>query len=205
MFNFFCFLPSVAFFLGMSVHNLNISKSNCDRKNMKISLVPIGFISLFCLFRLKRKMLIEIIFKGGFPTLNFSFLKRLLLNSKEVRSMDPEINSIKDFDEMINIINSNSYCDLVISTDCLDIRGRIIPSVFINLARNNNEVEILFFFDLMDLKESDFKMSLDYLKDWIEEFQIKYNFNYFICQADNADQDEYYFDINGKVKLYTNT
>ncbi|SFN28184.1 hypothetical protein SAMN05421594_2032 [Chryseobacterium oleae] len=147
-------------------------------------------------------MLIEIICKGLFSVLNFNFLEKLLLNSKEARFIDPEINSIKDFDEMINIINSNSYCDFVISTDFLDIKGKIIPRVFINLGRNNDEVEILFFFDLKDLKESNFKMSIDYLKDWVEEFQKKYNFNYFICQPDNADLNEYYFDIHGKGKLY---
>lgn len=150
-------------------------------------------------------MLIEIIGKGVFTTLNFNFLRKMLLHAKEARFNDPEINSIKDFDEMINIINSNSYCDFVISTDFLDIRGKIIPRVFINLVRNNDEVEILFFFDLKDLKESNFKMSLDYLKDWIEEFQIKYNFNYLICQPDNADQHEYYFDTNGPGKLYSHS
>ncbi|MDN5478775.1 MAG: hypothetical protein L0G39_17765 [Chryseobacterium sp.] len=149
-----------------------------------------------------KNRLIEIICKGLYPTLNFNFLKKLLLNAKEARFVDPEINSIKDFDEIMNVINSNSYCDLVMSTDFLDIRGKIIPRVFINLGRNNDEIEILFFFDLKDLKESNFKMSLDYLKDWIEEFQKKYNFNYFICQIDNADHDEYYFDINGQGKLY---
>ncbi|WP_265130975.1 hypothetical protein [Chryseobacterium oranimense] len=146
-------------------------------------------------------MLIEVIFKGLFSVIDFSFLEKILLNAKEVRLNDPEINFIKKFEETINVIHSNSYLDLVINTDFLDIKGKIIPRVFINLGRNNEEVEILFFFDLNDIKESNFKMNIDYLKSWTEEFQKKYNFEYFICQPDNADQHEYYFDANGQGKL----
>jgi len=149
-------------------------------------------------------MLIEVIFKGLFSALNFNFLEKILLNAKEVRFNDPEINFIKDFKETINVINSNSYLDLVINTDFLDIKGKIIPRVFINLGRNNEDVEILFFFDLKDIKESNFKMNIDYLKSWTEEFQKEYNFEYFICQPDNADQHEYYFDTDGQGKLYSN-
>lgn len=148
-------------------------------------------------------MLIEVICKGLFSALNFNFLEKILLHAKEIHFNDPELNSIKDFDEVISIINSNPYFDLVINTDFLDIKGKIVPRVFINLGRDNDEVEILFFFDVKDLEESNFKMSIDYLKDWIEEFQRKYNFNYFICQPDNADQYEYYFDTNGQGKLYS--
>lgn len=50
MFNLFCFLPSIAFFLGMSIYNFSISKGNNDRKNMKFSLLPIVLIGLFCLY-----------------------------------------------------------------------------------------------------------------------------------------------------------
>ncbi|MDQ0781254.1 hypothetical protein [Chryseobacterium sp. W4I1] len=148
-------------------------------------------------------MLIEVIFRGLFSALNFNFVEKILLDAKEVRFNEPEINSKKDFEEMINIINSNSYFDLVINTNLLDIKGKFIPRVFINLGRNNDEVELLFFFDLRDLGETNFKTSINYLKDWVEGFQKEYNFNYFICQPDNADQYEYYFDINGYGKLYS--
>lgn len=149
-------------------------------------------------------MLIEVIFRGLFSALNFNFVEKILLDAKEVRFNEPEINFIKDFEETINVINSNSYLDLVINTDFLDIKGKIIPRVFINLGRNNEDVEILFFFDLKDIKESNFKMNIDYLKSWTEEFQKEYNFEYFICQPDNAGQYEYYFDTDGQGKLYSN-
>ncbi|KMQ59943.1 hypothetical protein ACM46_16930 [Chryseobacterium angstadtii] len=149
-------------------------------------------------------MFIEIIFKGLFSVSNFNLLKKLLLNAKEVRFNDPEINSVNGFDEVIKIINSNTYFDLVINTDHLEIKEKIVPRVFINLGRNNDEIEMLFFFDLKDLNESNFKISIDYLRDWAEEFQKKYSFKYFICQPDNADQYEYYFDINGQGSLYNN-
>ncbi|SHG85307.1 hypothetical protein SAMN02787073_4960 [Chryseobacterium vrystaatense] len=51
MFNLFCFLPSLAFFLGMSIYNFSISKSNNNKKDMKISLVPIFLLGLFHLFQ----------------------------------------------------------------------------------------------------------------------------------------------------------
>ncbi len=60
----------------------------------------------------------------------------------------------------------------------------------------------MFFFDLEDLNEATQKMNIDYLKEWAEEIQKEYNFNYFICQIDNANKEEYYFDSNGIGKLY---
>lgn len=149
-------------------------------------------------------MLIEVIFKGVFSTLNFSFLGDLFIKAKEVRFNDPEIDLVKDFEKMTAIINSNDYFDLVINTDFFSVSRITVPKVFINLSRNKEEVEILFFFDLEDLRETDLKKSLDYLKKWVQEFQNKFGFEYFICQIDNANDDEYYFDIKGFGKLYNN-
>lgn len=50
MFDLFCFIPSMAFFLGISTLNFSISKSRGDKRNMKISLIPLYFIGLFGLF-----------------------------------------------------------------------------------------------------------------------------------------------------------
>ncbi|RXM52744.1 MULTISPECIES: hypothetical protein [unclassified Chryseobacterium] len=147
-------------------------------------------------------MLTEIIFTGAFPVLNFNFLKEILTDAKEIRFNDPEINTIKDFDEIIAIIKSSLYFDLVINTDFLHIRNIIIPRVFINMGRDHEEVEILFFFDLRDLNLPNIKMSVDYLQNWAKEFQVENNFNYFICQPDNAAANDYYFNISGQGDLY---
>ena len=45
-------------------------------------------------------------------------------------------------------------------------------------------------------------MNIDYLKNWMQGFQHKYSFRYFICQMDNAGKDEYYFDSNRIGKIY---
>lgn len=149
-------------------------------------------------------MLVDIIFRGTFSKLNFSFLESLLVNSKEVRFNDPAIDLVKDFEKIIAIIKSHDYFDLVINTDFFTVDEKTVPKVFINLSRNKQDVEILFFFDLDDLKEITLKESLNYLKEWMQKFQNKFGFEYFICQIDNANEDEYYFDIKGFGKLYNN-
>lgn len=147
-------------------------------------------------------MLIEIIFRGIFSVLDFSFLRELLAKAREVYFNFPEINSAVAYNDIIEIINSDTYIDLVINTDYLLINEKNIPKVFINLGRDNEDIELLFFFDLKDLGEATQKMNIDYLKSWAEEFQKRNNFGYFICQIDNANKDEYYFDIYGIGKLY---
>lgn len=146
--------------------------------------------------------LIEIIFRGVLSPVNLDFLKELVMRAKELYFNSPEISSVKTFDEVVEIINSNAYIDLVINTDELSIYEKNVPKVFINLGRSNDDIEILFFFDLKDLHEPTIKESIDLLKKWAMEFTNEYKFNYFICQTDNADKEEYYFDSHGTGKLY---
>lgn len=82
------------------------------------------------------------------------------------------------------------------------MEGKIVPKVFINLGRDNNDIEILFFFDLRDLNEATPGKNIDYLRKWMSEMKRKYHFQYFICQDDNAGEDAYYFDSNGIGRLY---
>ncbi|MET3878792.1 hypothetical protein [Chitinophaga sp. OAE865] len=147
-------------------------------------------------------MLIDVIFRGLLPALDLSFLKKLLTDAREVHFNFPENRLIKTFEEIIGVIRSNSYVDLAISTDCLDMEGKIVPKVFINLGRDNNDIEILFFFDLRDLNEATPGKNIDYLRKWMSEMKRKYHFQYFICQDDNAGEDAYYFDSNGIGRLY---
>lgn len=147
-------------------------------------------------------MLIELVFKGVISDLNFDFLKFLLKNARAVRFNFPETEFWNDFEEMVSVFTSNLYVDLVIDTDCLVIKDRVIPKVFINVGRNDHEIEILLFLDAMDLKEPTPSMNIDLLKSWMEEFQKTYHFKYFICQMDNADENEYYFNSYGEGKLY---
>lgn len=152
-------------------------------------------------FRLIKIMLIEVIFKGLFSIVDFKFVKKLLIDAREVYFTSPEVNSPVTFSSAMRIINSKKYVDLVINTDCLQIKDKIVPKVFI-IGRTNEEIEILLFFDSKDLKETNEKMNIDYVKIWTKEFQKKYNFEYYICQMDNANEEEYYFDSNGTGQLY---
>lgn len=147
-------------------------------------------------------MLIELKFIGLTPILNFSFIGELSINAREMRFYSPEINFSGESDELISVFNSNDYVDFIINTDHLSIKGKNVQRVFINIGRNEDEIEVLIFFNLADLREPTAKMAIDYLKSWTPEFQRKYDFEYFICQIDNASEDEYYFDSIGLGKLY---
>ena len=136
------------------------------------------------------------------PSVKLGFLNNIFLKARELYFNSPETLSAKTIDEALEIINSNPYIDFVIYTDELSIHGKNVPRVFINLGRQNDEIEILFFFDLMDLCEPSIKQSIDFLKKWALEFKNEYRFAYFICQIDNGDREEFYFDSHGIGKLY---
>jgi hypothetical protein len=146
--------------------------------------------------------LIEITCKGIFSSINLDFLSKLLANSKEVCFNYPEILLSNNVDKITDIFQLNDYVDLVIITDKFEINGKTIKNVFVNIGRNSNELELLLYFDLNDVGVGTNKENVDYLSNWISEFKSKYNFEYFICQMDNASDDEYYFDSNGLGPLY---
>ena len=147
-------------------------------------------------------ILIEVIFRGLFSAVDLSFLKELIAEAREIRFVYPEMSSVKAFEEVIEILNSNTYIDLVITTDNLNIDEKVVPKVFINLGCDNGKIEMLLFFDLKDLSGIVIKGKFDYLEDCMIKFMKEYKFNYYICQMDNAGEDEYYFDSNGIGKLY---
>jgi hypothetical protein len=147
--------------------------------------------------------LIEIIFKGIFLSTHPGFLSKLLIGSKELRFNSPEVSSNYNSYEVINIFQTNDYVDLVIITDKLEVNAKSIKNVFINICRNDTELKVLLYFDLNDVAIGTDKDNIDYLKSWTNEFMNKYNFEYFICQMDNANEDEYYFDTIGLGPLYS--
>ena len=146
--------------------------------------------------------LIEIVLKGLFSTVNLSFLKRQLDKAKEVRFNSPQLPQVSTFDEVAEVFQQNTYVDLVITTDKFCIDDRMVKNTFINLGRNDNDVELLLYFDLKDFDVDYDRLSIDYLKSWVDRFARQYNFEYFIAQMDNAGEDEYYFDKNGFGPLY---
>lgn len=145
---------------------------------------------------IKMKSLIELIFKGNRQSISLNFLEKIIIEAREIYFNSPELSTIKTFDQVVKIIDSNSYTDLAISTDKLEVYKKTIPKVFINLGCDNDEVDILFYFDLNDLNEPTLKANIDYLNNWAIEFKVKNGFDYFICQPD-GNEDGYYFDNNG--------
>lgn len=147
-------------------------------------------------------MLLEIIFKGFFSILNLGFLPTLLANSKDVRFNVPENSSLNNFEEILKIFQDNEYADLAISTDEFHIGEKVIPRVFINLTKDSDYFEMLVFFDFHHFIKNDMINSADEIMSWANSFQKRYKFDYYVCQIDNADEEEYYFDSNGLGPLY---
>jgi hypothetical protein len=146
--------------------------------------------------------LTEIIFKGVASKIDFNFLSALLANSKETRFNAPEIVSSGRFEDVANILNSESYVDFVITANSLNVSGQFVRDVFINLGLNDGEVELLFYFNLEDVGYFSLKENIDHLRKWVERFNTRYNFERYICQMDNAGDEEYYFNENGLGPLY---
>jgi len=147
-------------------------------------------------------MLVDIIFNGYLSLLNLKFLKDFVLYSKKVRVHYPEDSVAESFEEIGAILNSNGYADLTIETDFLDINGISVEKVFIGFTKNDESFELLFFFDILDLKQVNIKEAFGELMYWTDLFKNKYSFNHYVCQMDNGNKNEYYFDINGLGPLY---
>lgn len=142
--------------------------------------------------------LTEIIFSGKISTINISsFTKDMLSNYKEINLDSPYFAQVITSDEVINIFKTSDYVNLVITYDKFNILEINIPRVFSNIGIENGEIEILIFFDLKDLNGTSYKEIINILRDWCKKFQESYKFDYFRCQIDNADEDEYYFDSYG--------
>jgi hypothetical protein len=149
-------------------------------------------------------MLIDLIFRGKQSKVDLTFLVELLANRKEARFDSPENVQFEDCNDVKNIISSVDYVDFVITTDNCNIDKQVVKDVFINLGLLDGEFELLFFFDLNDLNRSVAeKLNADYLRVWSEKFKNNYSFESFVCQMDNGNEKEYYFDSNGLSPLYT--
>ncbi len=146
--------------------------------------------------------LTEIIFIGKKSAIGlFRLLKDLLTNYKNARFNSPE-NSLTTFENINEIFNTNDYVDFVVTLDKLRTFEEDIPNVFVNLSADGERVELIFFFDLKDLKSKNYKKNIEALQVWAIAFKSKYCLEYFRCQIDNGDEEEYYFDINTWGPMY---
>lgn len=142
--------------------------------------------------------LIDLTFKGIFSNIDFTFLKKVISQKREMNFNSPENTTVSTFDDIMNVFASNEYVDFTISSDSLDIYHINIIDVFINIACDNENFDMLLFFDLKDLN-NDFYEGLDNLYHWSMDFKNKYNFESFICQTDGVNtKEDYYFNSDGK-------
>jgi hypothetical protein len=81
------------------------------------------------------------------------------------------------------------------------VREKRVENVFVNVGRDNEKIDILFFLNLEDLGFSNIQANLIYLRQWMVDVKDKYKFEYFICQMDAAGSGEYYFDSFGWNEL----
>lgn len=150
------------------------------------------------------KILVDLKFTGKLSKIDFSFIDNMLIDMREIRFNYPENIDTSDYDEIINILHLYDYIDFIISTDVLNINEVRIENVFINVGKDNEEVELLLFFDIYDIGYRTSYDNLSILNDWTKRIQDKYNFEFAICQMDNGNQNEYYFDSNGPGPLWDN-
>jgi hypothetical protein len=147
-------------------------------------------------------MLVELIFKGDFNKADLNILEMLLGEATEVRFNFPFNKSAGPVGEINSIVGAETYIDLAISTDKLKLGEMIIPNVFINFGRNYDDVEVLLFFNIDDIKQSSTKGNFNFLRKWAEKMIDQYRLTYYICQLDNGTKDEYFFDSHGYGPLY---
>lgn len=148
-------------------------------------------------------MLIDAIFRGSILSVKFDFLIELIANSQEVRFNYPEDLSVSSFDELIKAIRLNDNVDLAFCSGNILIIDREVRNVFINFARTDYDIELLFFFDIKDIEFGTDIKNFGYLEGWMEQYKMAFGFDYYVCQMDNASKDEYYFDSHGPGPLFS--
>lgn len=144
------------------------------------------------------KTLIDLEFKGELPAVNLAFLKNLFDEKGDIYFVQPDVSGFETYNDVVQIINSNSYIDLVISTNSFHVFDLVIPNVFVNLGRNEHQIDLLYFFDLSDVGNLVGLDRLRYLREWATAFKNEFGFNYFICQDDYG----LYFDTNKEGPLF---
>lgn len=148
-------------------------------------------------------MLVDLIVRGNFFSINLSFIDTLIESCSAMYFVYPEFGEDIFPSEPISIIKGHDYVDFVINTSFLHIGPNPVPNVFINVGRDNDSFEILFFFDVNDIYGISEMDRFEKVRKWVEEFKQKYNFTYFTCQIDGEGDDDYFFNSNGIGPLYS--
>jgi hypothetical protein len=138
---------------------------------------------------------VDILLNGSKQEIENNFLEEFLEKASQLTFNDPPILANDNLDYILQIIKENEYIDLVIISD-LTFGEETVKNIFINIGVDNDGVEVLLFFDLLELKK-DPRTALHIIKSWCASFADTYNCHSYVCQIDNGDEDEYYFNEKG--------
>jgi hypothetical protein len=144
-------------------------------------------------------MLIDLIFTGKVELVNFGFLHQFIGDFDEAYGMTPEIPSIATIEEVILLLKSRPYAHITTRTDHLILDDKKIKHVYVGLTADNGSMELLLFFNLNDVGSTSPKSAVDFLRAWAKKSCETYNFDYVVCQMDEGNENERYFDSNGAL------
>lgn len=138
--------------------------------------------------------IIELIFYGKIEGLNLQFLKEYLTTAKNTTLNGESVQLGSAYDLVDTLKQNREYIDLSFGLDSLDFNGSLIPKVYceFGLSENGN-AEVLFFFGIKDAPGEGLIEKLLFTRKWANEFKEENALETFVCQLDNGNEDEYYF------------
>jgi hypothetical protein len=162
---------------------------------IKVKFAKIYSIKIIYMFRLS----LDVVSRGDTNKINYDFFNFILLNIKNIEYIQVYNDLLDSNNINIDFIIQQEYYNLIFICNPSLIGYDFIDGVFVDVERNKNIFNILFFFDINTMY---LKKSLIQLRNWMLNFAEFYCFDYFICKMDNGDETDYYFDINGFGNLF---
>jgi hypothetical protein len=145
------------------------------------------------------RLSLDVVSRGDTNKINYDFFNFILLNIKNIEYIQVYNDLLDSNNINIDFIIQQEYYNLIFICNPSLIGYDFIDGVFVDVERNKNIFNILFFFDINTMY---LKKSLIQLRNWMLNFAEFYCFDYFICKMDNGDETDYYFDINGFGNLF---
>lgn len=136
---------------------------------------------------------IDLIFTGSFKSVALKSLLYFFRDAKNSWFNSPEISTPSKEEDIINVICTNDYIDYVISAEMVEISGTVVSGVFVNLGKDDGNLELLLSFDLKDMQKENYGTAINDLQVWSIQFRDNYGFGNVRCQIDNGGENEFYF------------
>ncbi|WP_121964596.1 hypothetical protein [Myroides sp. N17-2] len=150
---------------------------------------------------MKFKELIDVVFIGVYNDSIYNLLSYLLLNGKMCDYAQYNGKEIAREDFHLAEIGQGSYVFFSLGMRVLTLENYVIPDLYIDFTKQDDNLEILLFFDIDNLGGITTQDKLDGLKLWCDRIKDKYSFSTYSCCMDNGDVtdiNELYFDSEGR-------